>query len=464
MMKNTELTGTKLNISMLNSTKPLYEQILKSANQNTHRFCTPSHKGVNLDCFLDAVLPFDLTELPDTDNLWAPEGVIKEAEQLASQAFFSQNTCFITTGASTAVKASIFLTANKGKLLCDRFCHHSLTDALALCDTEPVWVTGAFNAEFNIPLPPTAQQLDTVLSCYNEISAVFITTPNYYGVLADIPAIKKVCCEHSVILIVDNSHGTHLAFFNNGELHPMNCGADICIDSAHKTMPVLTGGAMLHSNLFNKHELKQALSLFSSSSPSYLTLASLDFAREFAENNKVLFDNTANYCKNFKQQLAQHEIKCLSDKNTDPMRVSFNIPNAKDIYNTLYKNGFSLEMCDNNNIVAIFSPICSEKEINMLASEIKILYNSIGMDIQHGKNSITYPELVPKMSLREAVFSQKEFLNTDDCIGRISAQTVTVYPPSIPIIIPGEEITAEISELITGRGIKEILVVKGYSK
>jgi arginine/lysine/ornithine decarboxylase len=271
---------------------PLYNAVAQYAAKDTARFHMPGHKGRFCRNFLEPVLPFDLTEIDETDNLYISGGVIGEAESLAAKAFGAAHTAFSAGGATLALQAAMYLASQTGqKMLIDRNCHKSVIHACALLDIEPVWIYPEINSEFNIPCGMHAADFEKAAKCNPDAKSLLITSPNYYGSLAELKEICNLAKDMGIITIIDNSHGSHLAFYQSGELHPIRMGGDLVIDSLHKTLPVLTGGAMLLSGgRFNRQDLLGAMSLFGSTSPSYLIMASIDYARGYmeSEGNKVL--------------------------------------------------------------------------------------------------------------------------------------------------------------------------------
>lgn len=439
---------------------PVYDKLTEFAKANKIRFCMPSHKGKEIGSFLDGVFPFDITELPDTDNLYISEGIIGEAEDKAAEIFGSKATCFSANGATACVKAMLALACGiNSAIIADRFCHHSAIDAFSLLDLKPHWLYPQIAEPFGIPLPPTVQMVKEALEKEKTAKAVFITSPNYYGLIADIKGIAAVCKEKGVYLLVDNSHGTHFAFMDEGKNHPNALGADFVTDSAHKTLPVLTGGAMLHINTSDvtRKEAFKALSLFSSSSPSYLILASLDFgiewARKFGEEEyKKLSAQTGQ----IKKDIQEIGFLCLDLVNTDSIRLTIYTEslgiNGFDAYDFLYSKNIACEMADHKNIVLILSPQNTKEDFELLIKALKELSK------RKSNNTFkSFPIAKTKalLSIREATFSKSKAEPLEDCEGKIAAETITLYPPSVPILIAGELITKSIIDVIKEYNLKE---------
>lgn len=439
---------------------PLYDAVKGFAIKENIRFCMPSHKGKDIGSVFDTVFPYDLTELNETDNLYISNGVIGQAEDLAAKAFKAKSTCFCASGASACVKAMLLLCAKPNDtIIADRMCHHSAVDAMALLDLNPVWLYPDIMDGFGIPAPPTIGGIKKALEIAKNPSCVFITSPNYYGLTADIKEISAFLHEKNTPLLIDNAHGAHLAFIDGGKQHPISQGASLVTDSAHKTLPVLTGGAFLHINTdkITRTEALSAISMFSTSSPSYLIMASLDYARDWAENNTEAFAKTIELCNQAKQQINSIGFSCLDTENSDKLRLTINTStagiNGKKAYDYLYSKGIICEMADYRNIVLIISPLNTKEEFAILINTLQELYNT-EKSKETGLLSFPIIKTQSAMSIRQAVFSQKKEIEIEKCIGFISGETITVYPPSVPLLVAGEVITEKTAKLIneyTGR-------------
>jgi arginine decarboxylase len=438
---------------------PVYDKLAEFANAHKIRFCMPSHKGKEIGSFLDGVFPFDITELPDTDNLYISEGIIGEAEDKAAKIFKSCATCFSANGASACVKAMLSLACGiNSAIIADRFCHHSAIDAFSLLDIKPYWLYPKLLEPFGIPLPPTPLVVKEALEKEKTAKAVFITSPNYYGLIADIKGIAEICKEKNVYLLVDNAHGTHFAFMDQGKNHPNCLGADFVTDSAHKTLPVLTGGAMLHINTpsITRKEALKALSLFSSSSPSYLILASLDFGIEWARGFREEYNKLASLIGKIKKDIKEIGFLCLDLENTDSIRLTIYTEglgiNGFDAYHFLYSKNIACEMADYKNIVLILSPQNTKEDFDFLMGALKELSQCKGST---PFKSFPITKTKALLSIREATFSKSKAQALDQCEGKISAETITLYPPSVPVLIAGELITREIIDVIREYNVRD---------
>ena len=407
----------------------------------------PGHKG-NID------FSYDVTELDSTDDLFDSNGCIYQSEDLISQIYGSSSSVFSTQGNTLCIQTMISLAVSPGDfVLTSRNCHKSVVNTISLLDVNPVWIDICSNDEH------TTSEVICQIKNHHEIKAVFVTSPDYFGQILEIDKIKEEC--KNIPLLVDNSHGSHLLFFDK---HPLQLGADLCADSAHKTLPVLTGGAWLHvsksfaeKNNVTYHDIKDKMQIFASTSPSFLTLLSLEECSVWLKNHgKQEFEKL----KSRVDIVKQNAKNFIVDKFIDPVRITFDTANigmkCDEFINYLEKFKIKSEFGVDTKTVLIPSPFNTENDWQRLNSALKsIIYKS---PIKLNKNEKITHKLV--MSLRESMFSKFEKVSVNDSIGRISAQIVDKCPPGIPIVIPGELISESNIELIKKTNIKFIKVVK----
>lgn len=260
---------------------PLLDSVNNYALEDKARFHTPSHKG-RADClpFNSDFLKYDVTELPQTGSLFDGVGPTSEAERLATDFFGTRATLFSAGGCSLCIQTMFGLVSGRGKkVICARQVHRSAVNAMALLGPEPVWVWNRPEMNSTLPGRVSAEDVETLLKTERDIAAIYLTSPDYYGVMSDIEAIARVAKKYGVPLLVDNAHGAHLRYVGE-KLHPLLLGATMTADSAHKTLPVLTGGAWLHINAAEYVPYaRQTAALFASTSPSYPVMMSLDACR-----------------------------------------------------------------------------------------------------------------------------------------------------------------------------------------
>ena len=440
---------------------PLYNALVAHNFCNRASFHTPGHKG-NFEILSKCLYNLDLTELPDTDSLFEASGVIKEAEKLAAKTFNTKRTLFSAGGCSLCIQTMLHLATTIGsKVICNRNIHRSVINAMALLGVEPIFVYPSDCSNVTIDKKISPEDIERSLTRNHNVSAVFVTSPNYYGMILDIKGIAKVCKKYNVPLLVDNAHGAHLQYVS-GNLHPLVNGADLVADSAHKTLPVLTGGAFLHINnerYINK--AKSAMSLFASTSPSYPIMASLDLCRDWLDNQgKGEFSALEEKVSYIKTLAIQKGFK-LPSGLVDPIRLTLETTNlgftGEEAAAYFRNNNIEPEYSDSCYVVFIATPFNSQQDLLKLENAIKNI---------PVKNPIVPPKMsFPKqssraVSLREAVLSESEYTPIESAINKIAAETICLCPPGIPLTIPGEIIDEKVLKILRTSGFSHINVLK----
>ncbi|MFO7160124.1 MAG: aminotransferase class V-fold PLP-dependent enzyme [[Clostridium] cellulosi] len=444
---------------------PLLASLLEYSRRQPARFHMPGHKGVSshLSEIFGQALGFDVTELPETDNLFENEGAILEAEKLAAAFYGCRETLFSAGGSTLCIQAMLRLVSKDGgKVICARNIHRSVVNTMALLGLEPVWVYPRPFEGSALPGSIAPEDIETAAVSNTDAVAVFITSPDYYGIISDIKGISEVCKRHNLTLLVDNAHGAHLKLVGK-KMHPIENGADMTCDSAHKTLPALTGGAFLHINSprFSKSDGKAAMTLFGSTSPSYLIMLSLDLARAWMEKDgNVAFEGLIEKVKSIRELCDSLGFFTPKEAVFDPTRIVIDTAscgiNGNSAALLFRENGISLEMSDERHLVLIPSPFNSDEDFERLKKAICLLERSKG--IPPGKYYNVVPETV--MPLKQAVFADSETVSVDNCIGRIAAQAVCPCPPCVPLVMPGELISHEIASAIKSYGVLNLKVVK----
>ncbi len=433
---------------------PIFEFVQRYVKSGAERLHMPGHKGVSkLGCE-----PFDITEISGADSLYEASGVIQQSEDNASK-LFGCNTFYSTEGSSQCIRAMLYLAVldakNKGKtpkFLAARNAHKVFLSAAAMLDFELEWLScGSSYLSCDI----SADEVEDAI-IKTSPTTLYITSPNYLGNILDIAKISKVCKKYGVLLLCDNAHGAYLKFLNKS-LFPIDLGADMCASSAHKTLPVLTGGAYLHikDSTLASHA-KRALLLFGSTSPSYLILQSLDLA------NKYIYDGYRERLAVYIKEVATLKATLLSNGyklcESEPLKITIA---AKEYGYTgtllaekLNERGFVCEFCDSDFLVLMLTP-----ENNCL-SELCTALLSI-----EKKEKITSLSPLPckcesVMSIREATFAECETVNAADALGRVLADASVGCPPAVPIVMCGERIDEKAIECFKYYGIEKCTVVK----
>lgn len=440
---------------------PIADFVKKYAKSETVRFHMPGHKGKSiLGCE-----EFDITEIKGADALYEAEGIIAESEKNASELFETGKTLFSTEGSSQCIKAMLYLAMTEKDykkrpyVLAARNVHKAFLYAAALLDFDVVWMyPDEMHSLCSCKIMP--QQVEEELKKREERPfAVYLTSPDYLGEMADIEQIAKVCHKYNTILAVDNAHGAYLHFLKEKK-HPIDLGADICADSAHKTLPVLTGGAYLQiSKNAPSHFLekaKEAMALFGSTSPSYLTLASLDMCNLYLESEiKDKLKNTLDTMEKICYILTKNGWEVY---HTEPLKIVILCPHELNGYalsDLLREKKIECEYADDQYVVFMISAENDGNDLERLVQALSVN--------QYGKSQFkTFKPVktIQAISVRKAVFSQNQCIEVEKAEGKICGQTTVSCPPAIPIVLSGEIITKEAIELFQYYKIKEVEIVK----
>ena len=419
----------------------------------------PGHKGAGILGFEG----MDLTEIYGADELFAAEGIIKESEQNASS-LFGCPTYYSTQGSTLCIQTMCTILCQdakskgkKPKILAGRNAHRSFIHAAALLDFEIEWLYG--NSDY-LSCKIHAEDLEKAI-IESLPTAVYLTNPDYLGNLLDIQSLASVCKKHNVLLAIDNAHGAYLRFLEPS-LHPIDLGADLCCDSAHKTLPVLTGGAYLHlSESLNqvwKNDVKHFMEYFSSTSPSYLIMASLDAANEVLDTT---FRNSLSECvrsvASLKNTLVQHGYTILSG---EPMKITISTKEfgytGNEIANLLMECDIYPEFYDSDYIVLMPSPYNTKDDLKRLETclcgiERKPILINKPPKLERSKKA---------MNVRQALFSSSITLDVSKSLGQVCSSVTVSCPPAILPVIPGEVISESSIEVMKYYGIETVRVVK----
>ena len=420
----------------------------------------PGHKGRGSLGFEQ----YDITEIEGADSLYEADGIIAESESIATEIFGTARTLFSTEGSSQCIRAmlSLIMKYAKGrrevpKILAARNAHKAFITAVGLLDIDVDWLTPHKDSNLlsaRIDISALKEQLKT-----SSPTALYITSPDYLGVCADVGQIAEVCHKHGVLLAVDNAHGAYLKLLSPSR-HPIDLGADICCDSAHKTLPALTGAAYLHLSKALPTSIigsaKDEMALFGSTSPSYLILQSLD-----SLNEKILGgyrDTLATFLPkvdSLKAQLSDIGYTLIGD---EPLKITLLTKNygyyAFEVAEHLAANGILCEFSDKDALVLMLSPE-NESDLPRVIDVLSSLSRKTPI-------TVGFPKIhIPKKacSVREAMLSNNEILPIALCEGKVLAVANVACPPAIPIAVCGEIIDNETINLFKYYGIESCRVL-----
>ncbi|MBQ1393548.1 MAG: aminotransferase class I/II-fold pyridoxal phosphate-dependent enzyme [Lachnospiraceae bacterium] len=444
---------------------PLHEALEKHRSERMAHFDVPGHKGgrgnKELKYFLgEETLKLDVNSMKPLDNLCHPVSVIKEAQELAAQAFGASEAFFIVNGTTAAVQAMIMSTCKAGeKIIMPRNVHRSAINALVVCGAVPVYVNPGINKQLGIPLGMSVRDVEQAIMDNPDAKAVMVNNPTYYGICSDLKSIVTLAHSKGMRVLVDEAHGTHFYFGENMPINAMRAGADMAAVSMHKT-----GGSLTQSSLLlcgenvNTDYVRQVINLTQTTSGSYLLMSSLDIARKnLSLNGKEMFRKTVDFAEYAREEINKLGgyyafAQELENQDTvyafDPTKLSIHTRDIGlagiEVYDLLRDDyGIQIEFGDIGNILAIISSGDRNLEIERLISalsEIKRLYGKDATDMFD--HEYINPKVV--MPPQKAFYSSKRTVPIMESAGEICAEFVMCYPPGIPILAPGEAITEEI--------------------
>jgi arginine/lysine/ornithine decarboxylase len=440
---------------------PICEFVKKYAQSDASRFHMPGHKGAS---FLGCE-KIDITEIDGADALYHARGIINESEENAAKLFGSGKTVYSTEGSSHVIRAMMYLAKSykneeNGYVLATRNAHQSFISASALLGFDIKWLTP--NKTSYLSGKVGGEEIEKALTCVDKLPfAVFVTSPDYLGNISDIQSISKACKRYGVPLIVDNAHGAYLKFLEKSE-HPIDQGAWLTSDSAHKTLPVLTGGAYMHiSKDAPAHFLenaKNALAIFGSSSPSYLTLCSLDNANTYLDDAfKCELKELCAKIDGTKARLTQVGYTLVGEEKTkitvDAKKYGYY---GDEIYNILYKNGIVCEFYDKDYVVMMAS--CQNDDGDL--KKLEDVLASIPKKSEIIDTSPDFSLCERKFTPREIAFLPKEEIAIENALGRVCGELNVTCPPCVSVISCGEIYNESAIELSKYYGKTKCTVLK----
>ena len=417
--------------------------------KDDYAFGMPAHKGKK---YFDLDIKRDLTEFLDTDNLLNPQGAIKKSQEEVSEIFSSKYSFYIPNGSSGAINIAIStLAKRKDNILVQRNTHKSVMNSIIINDLNPIYINTKYDEENALFLGIELENLKNILE-ENSIQLAIFVSPNYYGGILKLKEIVRLCHSHNVYVIIDEAHGSHLYFSHMKEFCANFSGADIVINSTHKTIPSLTQTALLHvnSDRVDVDKLKKVINIYTTTSPSYLFLISqeegIDYmVKEGYKKLEILRKELDKISKD--TGIMSYNINDSTIASYDTMKFLFRLPilSGIEIVKKFHlEYNIRLEMGDLYYALAIFSPLTEICELRKFIDVILSLRNGEYKKIA----KLKFPTSKRIISPRKAFDSPSIYKNLKDSCGMISANNVAFYPPGIPIISYGERITKEIIDII----------------
>lgn len=450
---------------------PLLQGLKDYSNRHIACFDVPGHvknKGVKIlnDFLGDDVMKMDINSSPYMDNVSKPNGIIKKAQDLLAQAYECDKAFFVTNGTTQAIQTMILSVINPNdKILLPRNIHKSVINALILSGGKPVYIQPEFDEELGISLNVSYSSVKNELEKNNDIKAIFLLNPTYYGACCELEKIINLCKSYSVLVLVDEAHGAHFPFHDDLPPSAMKLQADMAAVSMHKTGGALTQASVLLVNEENIHgeKVSQTLNMLQSTSASYLLMSSIDGSRyNLVKNGRLQLSKALNISQYAKYKLNKIPgIKVISHKNCngegmyllDETKLCINVKNLNitgfKVYDILYQDfDIQVELGDLYNILALISIGTTKGDVDRLINALDIISKMHKKGTTLKSASMKQINPIVKMNPRDAYYSEKESLDLENSINRICGENIMAYPPGIPIISPGEIITREILDYI----------------
>lgn len=451
---------------------PLLKALVKHQKLMTAPFHMPGHKkGKGIGKGFAQLMktdPFslDMTEVPGLDDLHNPCGPIQEAQSIAARLFGAEQTFFLVNGTSVGIHAAIMSVCRQNDaILLPRDIHRSVIGACILSGARPEYLPARIAGDFFVPLPPKAGDVKAALGKDRIVKAVMQVYPSYYGIAGNLKEIADIAHSHQIPLIVDEAHGAHFTFSSRLPAPALKQGADISVQSTHKTLGALTQASMLHvnSSIIEGTEVFRHLKILQSTSPSYLLMASLDsVVGQMGEDGEDLLEKTINLAEYVRREIGFIPgLKCLDETvigseeglTVDPTKIyisfrGIGLTGYQAAQILLKKYKIQVELSDRYNVLFMLSVGNTANDAERLIMALKemalIKRRPIKLNQQFNFGFSPLVTLTP----REAWFAPKKRIPLRESVGQVAAEIIAPYPPGIPLICPGEEITRELVEII----------------
>ncbi|MBR4633061.1 MAG: aminotransferase class I/II-fold pyridoxal phosphate-dependent enzyme [Elusimicrobia bacterium] len=462
---------------------PIFDTLLGHAKRNVTSFHTPGHKnGKGIDPVLkevtgDGLYKFDVTVFDEVDSLHDPVGPIKKAEELMAEAYGVKHSLFLVNGTSVGNIAMFLSACDPGdSIIVSRSSHKSIMGGIILSGVWPIWLQPTIDQNLDIIFNSTYEEIKNALEMYPEARAVFLTSPTYNGVATEVKKIADLCHRKGKILLVDEAHGPHLKFNDKLPMSAVDAGADLCVQSTHKILSALSQGSVLHHNskLVDINRVKKIVSMLQTTSPQYLTLASIDLARRQAVlHGKEMFDKVIEAAEWARKEINEKipNMRCLTkadikDRNfdLDLTKITINVTktglSGYEVDSILAKEyNIQVDCSDTFNLIAIMGIGSDMNDVQKLVAALKDISK------KYKGTQKNWILKIPSLATEMVMTPREVFLSHDikkiplaKSVGHVSAQVLTPYPPGIPVVIPGERISKEICDYLVEMASKGIRI------
>ena len=450
----------------------LFEKLRKNRDSSIYPYHMPGHKRRACGDFSQDLCGFDITEIEGFDNLHHPTGILQQLQQQAALLYGAEESFFLVNGSTAGILAAVSAALPRGgRILMARNCHKSAYHAAYLRGLEITYLYPPLISDFDLFDSVTSEQVRAALTAESQIGAVLLVSPTYEGRISDIRSIAAVVHEKGIPLIVDEAHGAHLGFGNVSSENSCLMGADIVIHSVHKTLPALTQTALLHVNgeLVDRERLRRFLRIYQTSSPSYLLMASIGNVLRFLEEEGAgAFEAFAQAYSEMINELGgcrhlrflpweRHQVPGQSVQDIGKLVISTRGTSlsGRKLYDILLNRyGLQLEMVSESYVLAMFTVNDSPEGYQRMTRALLEIDRELEKeDVGEGtfsreeKRDIL-PKPVCRIPLTEAWDMEKELVPLYDSVGSCAGEFVNLYPPGVPVLVPGEQITEELCENI----------------
>jgi len=441
---------------------PLYTKLEQFIQDNPISFHVPGHKNgflMNKQTLLNNAWDFDVTELNGLDDLHAASGVILEAETLLAALFNTQKSFLLVNGSTVGNLAMIMSAVDEGdRVLVQRNSHKSVMNGIKLSKARPILLNPRYNEKWKVEGSVSCETILEAIKKYPNAKVLILTSPNYYGMVGELGKIIEIAHKHGLTVLVDEAHGAHFIASSHFPISAVELGADIVVQSAHKTLPALTMGSFLHFNTskVSLDKLQMYLNMLQSSSPSYLIMASLDLARSYLgtykkEDSIYLVEEL----RKFKAELStleQLKVMDYDDKSGDPLKITIQSRcdlTGFELQEKLEEVGVYCEMADLHNVLLVL-PLLKNKmlypfedafeRIKKVVSPFRARILPVEEDKGEAINLFSNIVELKINELEQTNYYKQEIL-LEDSINKINADSIIPYPPGVPLLMPGEAIT-----------------------